>query len=157
MFAWVLGVTRTLNAVADVVTAKLQPVKLTVTLAGLETSVHSSALLPSVISTKDMLLNEFATPKVTVSAVTVSEPLSVDKVKASKSVAEAPGASVTLLGSVPSANVVKMGADIVVVPATATVVVPGEPTEVTTSVFGLVISISIVSPLEAPDEMSTTT
>jgi hypothetical protein len=110
MLAWVFGVILTLNIVDEVVMAKLQPVNDKVVLAGLEILVHLSVFELSVISAKLILLNELATPRVTVIAVTVSVPDESANVNASRSVTAVPGATVEFPGLVPSARVVNTDA-----------------------------------------------
>src|SRR5437899_9680763 len=105
MFAWLLGVIRILYVVAVVVTEMF-------VLSGIETmseigsvAVPMTTLLLSVIWTR-LIPARVPAASVTVAAVTVSVPPLVWSVKASTSVAAAPGAMVVFPGLVPSAIVV---------------------------------------------------
>src|SRR6266446_9294485 len=105
MFAWVLGVIRTLYVVADVVAVMfVLSVMETVSEPG-SVAVPMTTLLLSVIWTR-LIPARVPAASVTVAAVTVSVPLLVWSVKASTSVAAAPGAMVVFPGLVPSAIVV---------------------------------------------------
>ena len=104
------GVMRTLYIVALVPAVtppfEVHVVNEMVLVPGFVTAVQRATLLLSVRSTCAMLLYAPAGERVTVTAVTVSLPTFVCRVKASRSVVAAPGAMVTLLGLVPSAMVV---------------------------------------------------
>src|SRR5437899_9935027 len=107
MFAWLLGVIRILYVVAVVVTEMfVLSVMGTVSEPGL-VAVPMTTLLLSVIWTR-LIPAQVPAASVTVAAVTVSVPLLVWSVKASTSVAAAPGArgQVGQVGLVPSAIVV---------------------------------------------------
>ena len=116
MLAWLFGVMRTLNCVAEVLTGiAVPPEKFTVLLAGFAAAAkYSVAPLSDVMRTSLKLSNEFAPVSVTVSAVTESVPPLVTSVNASRSVMDAPGAMVLLPGSVPSAMVVVFAGALVV-------------------------------------------
>src|SRR5881396_1081655 len=109
MFAWVLGVIRTLYVVADVVAVMfVLSVMETVSEPG-SVAVPMTTLLLSVIWTR-LIPAQVPAASVTVAAVTVSVPPLVWSVKASTSVAAAvPGAMVVGPGFVPSAIVVTGG------------------------------------------------
>src|SRR5881296_237652 len=106
MFAWVLGVIRTLYVVADVVAVMfVLSVMETMSEIG-SVAVPMTTLLLSVIWTR-LIPAQVPAASVTVAAVTVSVPPLVWSVKASTSVAAAvPGAMVVFPGLVPSAIVV---------------------------------------------------
>src|SRR5712691_10859754 len=108
MFAWVLGVIRTLNVVVLVVTGRLIPVTDSTSDAGLVTDPYTVPPPLFVISTR-LSPAEVPAASVTVAAVTVSLPLSVTSVKASTLVAAPPGARVVFPGLVPSPIVVVLG------------------------------------------------
>jgi len=105
MLAWLFGVILTLNWVEEVVTGIPHDVRETASLAGFETEQYVVDPLSEVKATEESPPYE-PVDKVTVAAVTVSVPVLVWKVNESRSVAEAPGAIVTLDGSVPVAMVV---------------------------------------------------
>src|SRR5712691_9435475 len=105
MFAWVLGVIRTLNVVVLVVTGRLIPVTDTTSDAGLVTDPYTVDPPLFVISTR-LSPAEVPAASVTVAAVTVSVPLLVTSVKASTLVAAPSGARVVFPGLVPSPIVV---------------------------------------------------
>ena len=109
IFAWLFGVTLILKAVRVVVTGIPQLVRDTVLEAG--SAWEQYVVVPAlfVIATEDRP-PETPEAKVTVAAVTVSVPDEVWSVKASKSVADAPGAIEELEGSVPSPRVVTAAA-----------------------------------------------
>src|SRR2546422_9759528 len=104
MFAWVLGVIRTLNVLMLVKTGRLIPVKDTTSDAGLVTEPYVVDPLLLVISTR-LSPAEVPAASVTVAAVIVSLTLPTS-VKASTLVAAPPGARVTFEGLVVSPSVV---------------------------------------------------
>src|SRR5437899_12899999 len=107
MFAWLLGVIRILYVVAVVVTEMFVLSVMGTVFAPGSVAVPKTTLLLSVIWTR-LIPAQVPAASVTVAAVTVSVPPLVWSVKASTSVATAPGArgQVGQVGLVPSAIVV---------------------------------------------------
>src|SRR5437899_276642 len=105
MFAWLLGVIRILYVVAVVVTEMFVLSVMGTVFGPGSVAVPMTPLLLSVIWTR-LIPAQVPAASVTVAAVTVSVPPLVWSVKASTSVAAAPGAMVVFPGLVPSAIVV---------------------------------------------------